>query len=121
MLIVKNTNWFNLWRKQNWPYSELKEGDFLLWYDSKIKSVLWKTKVVDVDRFEYKNIGEVITRIKEHFGSDPTDDPYRQDVREENVVTKPHMCVAALTPPRSTPLAGSPPTDRAFAPKGPGE
>ena len=68
--------WFNMWQRRLWPYRELAVGDTLYWYDSTVQSIVWKTTVSDVDRFDYDNKEQVRKRFHERFDDDPVDDPY---------------------------------------------
>ncbi len=74
--------WFNMWKPRLFPYRELDVGNTLFWYDSTAQAIVWKTKVNDIDRFEYKSKDEVRTRLIERFGSDPIDDPYYIDASD---------------------------------------
>ena len=60
---------FHLWQKKLWPYEELVPGDLLYWYETKCRSIVWKSRVVDVDRFPYSNKSEVIEKLKIRFHS----------------------------------------------------
>ena len=55
--------WFNLWTKKLWPYYELEIGDTLYWYESPSKCVVWKSRVVDVLRFDYYHKTEVAQKL----------------------------------------------------------
>ncbi len=68
--------WFNMWKRRLWPYNELKVGDTLFWYDSKLKMVVWKTKVTKTAPFQYANKNEARELLLKEYGDDPADDPY---------------------------------------------
>lgn len=58
---------FHLWQKKLWPYRELLIGDILYWYETPSKSIVWKSRVVDLDRFSYKDKNEVGQRLVARF------------------------------------------------------
>jgi hypothetical protein len=60
--------WYNMWQKQLWPYRELSVGDILYWLESKSGTVVWKTQVVDVDRFQYTDKATAVDRMEQKFG-----------------------------------------------------
>ena len=68
--------WFNLWRINLWPYRELVIGDILYWYESPSRCIVWKSRVIDVDRFFYDSKEIVQDRLKARFGDFDTDQPY---------------------------------------------
>lgn len=68
--------WFNLWRINLWPYKELLPDDILYWYESPSRCIVWKSRVVDVDRFSYKSREEVRIRLEGRFGKFDTNQPY---------------------------------------------
>ncbi|RLI51490.1 MAG: hypothetical protein DRP09_19215 [Candidatus Thorarchaeota archaeon] len=68
--------WFNLWRINLWPYRELVIGDILYWYESPSRCIVWKSRVIDVDRFFYDSKEIVQDRLKARFGDLDTDQPY---------------------------------------------
>ena len=61
---MRDEIWFNLWKVRNRPFSNLKPGDDLLWYESPTKHLRWKTKVRSVDAFQYSSKAEVAARLK---------------------------------------------------------
>lgn len=60
--------WFNMWKKPHWPIDELNTGAVLYWYESQSKTIVWKTKVVEVDRFSYDNKDEAKRKLNMRFG-----------------------------------------------------
>jgi hypothetical protein len=68
--------WFNLWQRRLWPYKELDEGDTLYWYDTKEQAIVWRSRVAQVERFEYANKDEVRERFQVSFGLADFNDPY---------------------------------------------
>ncbi len=68
--------WFNLWRRRLWPYRELLPGDILYWYESSKQHIVWKSRVVEVDRFPYESREEVRVRLEDRFGEFDTTQPY---------------------------------------------
>ena len=68
--------WFNLWRINLWPYRELIPGDILYWYESPSRCIVWKSRVVDVDRFSYNSRKEVLVRLEARYGEFDTTQPY---------------------------------------------
>lgn len=75
--------WFNLWRINLWPYRELIVGDILYWYESPSKCIVWKSRVVDVDRFFYDSREAVQKRLRGRFGDFDTTQPYFVESPEE--------------------------------------
>jgi hypothetical protein len=61
---MEEKDWFNMWTKKNYPYSELLVGDILYWLDTTKQTVVWKTRVQFVERFEYNDKKEVLKRYK---------------------------------------------------------
>jgi len=68
--------WFNMWQRRLWPYKELDEGDTLYWYDTKEQAIVWRSRVVQVERFEYANKDDVRKRFQASFGLDDLNDAY---------------------------------------------
>ena len=68
--------WFNLWRIKLWPYQELLPGDILYWYESPSRCIVWKSRVVEVERFPYDNREELRIRLEARFGKFNTTQPY---------------------------------------------
>jgi hypothetical protein len=68
--------WFNLWRINLWPYRELVVGDTLYWYESPSKSIVWKSRVADIDRFRYDSKQAAQARLRARFGDFDTNQPY---------------------------------------------
>jgi hypothetical protein len=60
---LTNGKWFNMWTKRLWPYNELEPGDTLLWYESPNRVIVWRSKVVDVNRFPYEEKNTVAERL----------------------------------------------------------
>lgn len=61
--------WFNLWSIKLWPYQEIVVGDVLYWYESPSKCIVWKSRVIDLDRFPYNNKQNVRDRLGSRFGN----------------------------------------------------
>lgn len=61
--------WFNMWKVRLRAYETLTVGDILYWYDSQTEALVWKTRVEDVDRFEYQNKTAAGDRMERRFGS----------------------------------------------------
>jgi hypothetical protein len=59
---------FNLWGKRLWPYSELEAGDILYWYWSAAKTLVWRSRTVDVDRFPYEGKDSLRSKLEHRFG-----------------------------------------------------
>jgi len=73
--MIKNL-WFNMWQRRLWPYNELDEGDTLYWYDTKEQAIVWRSQVVQVERFKYANKDDVRKRFQVSFGLDDLNDAY---------------------------------------------
>jgi hypothetical protein len=68
--------WFNLWSQKKWPYIELSDGDTLYWYDSSLKAITWKTRVVDLFRADYRSKDELRGQLRDWLKEDPATDTY---------------------------------------------
>lgn len=68
--------WFNMWKRRQWPYTEIVQGDLLYWYDSRRKEIVWLTRVTDVVSRMYKNKSEAVLTIRKKLGGIDRDDPY---------------------------------------------
>src|SRR5262249_23816964 len=68
--------WFNMWQRRLWPYNELQEGDTLYWYDSTEQAIVWRSRVTQVERFEFSNKDEVRARSQAVFGVTNLNDAY---------------------------------------------
>lgn len=75
--------WFNMWQRRLWPYKELDEGDTLYWYDTKEQAIVWRSRVAQVERFEYANKDEVRKRFQVSFGLDDLNDPYFDKAKDQ--------------------------------------
>lgn len=60
--------WFNMWMRKRWPYSELNVNDTLYWYETISGCIVWRTMVIEVDKFPYNNKVEAFKRIRNKFG-----------------------------------------------------
>jgi hypothetical protein len=60
--------WFNMWKSKLWPYEELIKGDLLYWYESPSKSLVWKTRVKDIERFKYEDKILAGKKMEKRFG-----------------------------------------------------
>ncbi len=59
---------FNLWQKKLWPYKMVSVGDILYWYEASSGKILWRTRVVVVDKFEYDDLKDAGDQIERKFG-----------------------------------------------------
>lgn len=75
----QQTFWFNMWQKRMFAYSEVSEGDVLFWYDSQSQSIVWKSKITKLDKFEYSTKQQMRERVIQIFDEDPASDPYFVD------------------------------------------
>lgn len=60
--------WFNLWVNKLWPYSELQPGDELYWYESSSKKAVWRTRVMQVEAFQYSDLDSALDALDRAFG-----------------------------------------------------
>jgi len=65
---MKNNLWFSLWSRKQWPFDKLDIGDFIYWYETPSKKIVWKTCVDILEKFEYKTKGELAERLISCFG-----------------------------------------------------
>jgi hypothetical protein len=78
-------SWFNLWTRRLWPYHELVPGDVLYWYERPRQRLVWRTRVVDVERFPYASKAAALDRLRAWFGRLDFVEPYRSQAPEEGV------------------------------------
>jgi len=71
---LTNGQWFNLWSRRLWPYNELEIGATLYWYHSPSRCIVWRSRVVDVNRFAYGRKYEVKETLQ--LTSPKTAEPY---------------------------------------------
>lgn len=74
---------FNLWRSKLVPYDELSIGDTLYWYETVNGEIVWKTRVVDVDRFPYETKEDAATRLEARFDNFSRDQAYYLNAPEK--------------------------------------
>lgn len=60
--------WFNLWRHKLWPYNVLQPGDDLYWYESPSRTIVWKTRVTQVEAFSYSDLNTALEQLDAAFG-----------------------------------------------------
>ena len=62
---MEQSEWFNLWNRRFFPYRELLVGDTVYWFDRTKQRLLWKTKVVKINRFPFHRKKEILDRYPE--------------------------------------------------------
>ena len=75
----RNAYYFNMWQKRLWPYKELIPGDELLWYETPSGRLVWRSRVVDVERFPYSSKNDARDRLVSRFGALDEQQPYFRD------------------------------------------
>lgn len=75
----RNAYYFNMWQKRLWPYEELVSGDELLWYETPSARLVWKSRVVRVERFPYASKKDVQDQLVSQFGALDEQQPYYRD------------------------------------------
>ena len=78
--------WFNLWPNRLWPYNELELGDTVYWYHSLSKCIVWRSHVVDVNRFPYRQKDQVKKNL--NLNASQAAEPYFVKAKE------PGFCLA---------------------------
>jgi hypothetical protein len=68
--------WFNMWKRQHWPYIEPQAGSTLFWYDRAIGCIVWKCRIIQIERFEYENKEVAREYILQRFDRDVITDHY---------------------------------------------
>ena len=58
----------NMWRKRFWPYEELNLADTVYWYETLSKCIVWKSQVVELEKFSYDTKQSAFRKIKDQFG-----------------------------------------------------
>lgn len=66
---IEESDWFNMWMRKEFPYSELFPGDILYWFDTTKQKLVWRTKVVKVERYPYKKKQKIFDQYSNSFGS----------------------------------------------------
>jgi hypothetical protein len=66
---------FDAWQRRLWPYTQLDKSDTLYGYYTKEQAIGWRSRVVQVERFEYANNHEVRKRFQVSFGLDDLNIP----------------------------------------------
>jgi hypothetical protein len=74
--------WFNLWSKRLWPYAEVDIGDTLYWYESPCRTIVWKSRVAEIDRFGYDSKRTLEGKLISEWGPFDTTQPYFVDASE---------------------------------------
>ncbi len=59
--------WFNLWKRKLWPYREIELNDIIFWYETLKKRITWKSRVIDIENFFYKEKNELRQRLSSRF------------------------------------------------------
>lgn len=90
---LREAYYFNMWQKRLWPYKELITGDELLWYETPSGRLVWKSRVVEVERFAYSRKDEVRNNLVSRFGALDEDQPYFRDAPKQG------YCVAYKVEP----------------------
>jgi hypothetical protein len=85
--------WFNLWRSKLWPYERLMVRDVLYWYDTRSQALVWKSAVLEIDRFAYENKSQIVERLKKWSRTIATDDYYFKEAAERG------FCLASKVTP----------------------
>jgi hypothetical protein len=75
--------WFNMWQSRLWPYKELEEGATLYWYDTKEQAIVWRSRVIQVERFPYTSKEEVRKQFGTVFGVMNLIDPYFDKAKDQ--------------------------------------
>lgn len=75
--------WFNMWRPRLWPYQELQKGDTLYWFDTTEQAIVWKSRVGQIERFEFANKDEVRKHFQAAFGVSDLNDPYLDKAKDQ--------------------------------------
>ncbi len=67
---MENSDWFNMWKRKQFPYNELLVGDTLYWFDTSLQHLVWKTEISSVERYPYEDKREIFNRFKDtgHIG-----------------------------------------------------
>lgn len=75
--------WFNMWQRRLWPYKELEERAMLYWYDTKEQAIVWRSRVVQVARFQYSSKDDVRKQFDIAFGVTNLNDPYFDKAKDQ--------------------------------------
>src|SRR6266496_3789612 len=75
----RDAYYFNMWLKRLWPYKELDTGDELLWYETPTRRLVWRSRVVAVERFTYSSKLDARDKLVSCFGALDEHQPYFRD------------------------------------------
>lgn len=67
---------FHMWAKQLWPYLEVKNGDRVFWYEGESKTLVWETRIVQLEAFAYDSSSQAYERLDRTFGPIDRKQPY---------------------------------------------
>ncbi|TMC59637.1 MAG: hypothetical protein E6J26_03345 [Chloroflexi bacterium] len=68
---------YHMWRRKLWPYVEVDRNQLLYFYETPTQCLVWKTRITEVERFEYNSKSEARRGLKNFFGYDHEfDSPY---------------------------------------------
>lgn len=73
---MEHRTWYNMWRREHWPYGELLRGDLLYWYEPPSKRIVWETYIKKIKRFPYRNKNRAAKIIERSLGPVDRTEPY---------------------------------------------
>ncbi len=59
---------YHMWRIKRWPYVEVDKNQILYFYETPNQRLVWRTRIVEVDRFEYNSKAEARHGLEKFFG-----------------------------------------------------
>jgi len=70
---MESSDWFNMWKRRNFLYKEILIGDILYWFETKTQQLVWKTKIISVERYPYSDKKLIFDRYKNSLGQQYND------------------------------------------------
>ena len=64
---MENRIAYNIWKIRLTPFSGLKVGDLLYWYETPSQSLVWRTEVTSVASFQYNTKQELRNKLIQFF------------------------------------------------------
>jgi predicted restriction endonuclease len=66
---MEQLDWFNMWERKHFPYSELLLGNILYWYETKTQRLVWKTIISFVERYAYTDKKKILKQYENLRGN----------------------------------------------------
>lgn len=64
---MQESYFFNLWSRNLWPLGWVRSNDTLYWYESQSQRILWESRAVNVQTFQYSSKKAAIRELRTRF------------------------------------------------------